>query len=322
MRAGPILAALMLLLASQASAQDARGVGPAAQDDPGTTLDEIVVTGRRLDQAVQQYVETLSAPARMRGLARWDSEICVDVVNFQPAIRAEIAGRIRDVATALEVPVEAEGCEPNVVVLATDDGPALADAMVDRFMSRFFRFGSTRMNRGPAALEAFRRSDAPVRWWHVSLPVNAATGQPAVSLFQGRPTSMPCHSRSTATKDITAAGLGGSRTAAGCNAVTDRIIGLWVVVDVNASSGLSASQLADYLAFLTMAQVDPEADMSSFDTVMNLFDAPGAVDGITAWDETYLVSLYSGGNERIDASEQAARMVGSLSAPSDTPPAP
>jgi len=310
-RLAAIILAFGLVTPSTALAQD-------PSSDP-EALDDVLVTGRRLEQAVRQYVENLSAPARTRGLARWGSDICVDVINFEPAVEAEVAGRIREVATALEISVEPEGCDPNIVVMGTEDGAALADAIVDRFQSGFFRFGSARSNRGSAALESFRRNDAPVRWWHVSLPVHAVTGAPMIRLPGRGPVTLPCYSRSSATYDLSVAGIGGSRTGPRCNAIADRIVGLWIVVDVNASSGLSLAQLSDYLAFVAMAQVDPEADMSTFDTVLNLFETPDVVSGITAWDETYLLSLYAGENERVDASEQAARMLDSIPAPPEKP---
>lgn len=316
-RTGAVLMALAFAVPSPGLAQEP----PPAS----ATLDDVVVTGRRLEEAVRQYVESVSAPARMRGLARWDDDICVKVVNFQPAVEAEVAGRIREVAEALEIPVEAEGCDPNIVVMGTEDGPALAGAIVDRFRSRFFRFGSTRTNRGSAALERFRDAEGPVRWWHVSMPVHAVSGEPMIRLPGRPPVSLPCSSRSTATFDLSVAGIGGSRTGWRCNAVTDRIIGLWIVVDVNALSGLSAAQLADYLAFVAVAQVDPDADMSSFDTVLNLFERPDTVSCITGWDETYLTSLYSGDNERLDPTEQAERMLEALPptpTPASTPPVP
>ena len=298
-------------------------VDSPAQDAPATRLDDIVVTGQRLEEAVQAYVESLSAPARMRGLARWSSEICLDVVNLQSQAETEIAGRIRDVATALGLSLESEGCEPNLVVIGTEDGPALASAMVDRFRRRFFRLGSTRTNRGSAALEAFRTTTAPVRWWHVSLPVHAVTGEAMIPLFGERAGDPPCYSRSTATKDLSVAGIGGSRTGATCNVITDRIVGLWVVIDVMAAEGLSWTQLSDYVAFVAMAQTDPEGDLSAFDTVLNLFEQPGSVAGITAWDETYLMTLYSGRDERIDPKEQRSRMVEALTAPqTSSEPAP
>lgn len=318
MRTMLAVAMIAFALGGPVVAQTSPVAPPSSPQGPDAVLDDVIVTGHRLEEAVRQYVESVSAPARTRGLARWDSEICVDVINFQPAVGAEIAGRIREVAAALDIPVEAEGCEPNIVVMGTENGPALADAIVERFRSRFFRIGGTRTNSGSAALERFRHAEGPVRWWHVSLPVHAVTGEPMIRLPGRKLPALPCYSRSTATLDPSVAGIGGSRTGRSCNAVTDRIIGLWIVVDVTAAPDLTAAQISDYLAFVAMAQVDPEADMSSFDTVLNLFERPETVNGITAWDETYLLSLYAGENERVDASEQATRMFEALPTP---PPA-
>jgi hypothetical protein len=43
---------------------------------------------------------------------------------------------------------------------------------------------------GFAALQEFAQSDRAVRWWHVSLPVDAHTGRPAIELSgsEGNPT--------------------------------------------------------------------------------------------------------------------------------------
>lgn len=287
-----------------------------AQDqtsDPETRVDDIVVVGRQLEEAVERYVENLSAPARTRGLARWDTPVCVGVVNFQPMLANEISGRIRQVATALGVTVEPDGCDPNIVVMGADDGQALADAMVDRFRAKFFRLSSTQTNRGSAALETFRHSPDAVRWWHVSLPVHAITGTPQIRLPGRPPTSPPCYLRSVAVYDVSVAHLAGGRSGARCNGIADRMLGLWVIVEPGELTDLSVAQLTDYLAFVAMAQVDPDTDMSQFDTVMNLFRSPATVEGITEWDEIYLRSLYAGESQRLDAREQAARMVGSMS---------
>lgn len=82
-----------------------------------------------------------------------------------------------------------------------------------------------------------------------------------------------------------------------------------MIVDVRRIDGFSLEQLADYIAFIAMAQADPEADLSSFNTILNLFEDPQGYSGITEWDEAYLLSLYQGHNERLDPAEQTARMI-------------
>lgn len=293
------------------------GVGGSAHGqttgEQASTVDDVMVFGRRLEEAVQQYVERVAAPARTRGIARWDGDVCAETVNFRDDLGDEIRGRIHEVASALGLEAAADGCDPNILVIGADDGAAMADAMVDRFRSRFFRFGYTRSNRGSGALADFSTSDAAVRWWHVSLPVHAVTGEPMVRLPGQRWVSLPCYSRSVSVKDLSTAGLGGAQTGARCNAIADRIIGLWIVVDIDALPGISTAQLVDYLAVVALAQVDPAADMSAFDTVLNLFLNPSSVYGLTEWDEVYLRALYSGRKERLDAAEQAGRMLEVLS---------
>ena len=39
-------------------------------------------------------------------------------------------------------------------------------------------------------------------------------------------------------------------------------------------------------------QADPDADTAAYDTVLNLFHDPAGVDGLTEWDESYLLALY------------------------------
>ena len=78
-----------------------------------------------------------------------------------------------------------------------------------------------------------------------------------------------------------------------------------VIVDIDAVSGLNAGQLGDYLAMVTLAQVDLEADTGPFDTVLNLFDDPSGVTGLTEWDWSYLSALYASTSRRRSAGAQA-----------------
>ena len=66
----------------------------------------------------------------------------------------------------------------------------------------------------------------------------------------------------------------------------------FVIIDVDDVANVSFQQLTDYVAFLVMAQTDPEADTGGYDTILNLFKGGGA-DGLTAWDLAYLEALYA-----------------------------
>ena len=68
----------------------------------------------------------------------------------------------------------------------------------------------------------------------------------------------------------------------------------------------------DLQALIALAQVEPDADYSEFDTVLNLFEPDVTVPGLTEWDLIYLRALYSGWPEHLTVGEQARRMVPAL----------
>ncbi|MDI6623583.1 MAG: hypothetical protein QME55_02540, partial [Brevundimonas sp.] len=205
----------------------------------------------------------------------WHDRLCVGVVNVRPDLGQAVADRVSQVALDLGLDIGEPGCRANVFIVFTADGAALADAMVEE-SRRAFRIGVAGLDRGSAALEAFRTVDRPVRWWQISLPVNADTGQRAVRL-----------SGDEAPPQINV--FAASRLS---TQIRDDLKKAMIIVDVDRLGQVNLAQLADYLAFVTLVQVDPEAETAAYDTILNLFDAPGGVDGLTGWDVSYLTSLY------------------------------
>lgn len=271
----------------------------APQDPPPTTVDDVVILGGALEKMVEEFVTSLAAPARRRGLARWEGEVCLGVVNFRPQVAHLIIDRISDVARELEIELGEPGCEPNIVIAGTADGASLARDMVGRYRSNFFRYGYTSSNRGSAALAAFQETDAPVRWWHISLPIVVDTGAAAIRLPGYGAVDNPCRSRS-------------GSWVKNCDEVTDRIMRMITIVDIDELESVNLAQLADYLALISLAQIEPDADYSEFNTVLNLFHPTIAVSGLTDWDMVYLRALYAGESEHLTPAEQARRMMPEL----------
>lgn len=300
-----LIGLMVLGLGGSAAAQSAQNPSAPAvpeavpQDPPATTVDDVVVVGGELEKLAEEFATTLAAPARRRGLARWGGRVCLGVVNFRSEVAHAIIDRITDVARELGIEPGQPGCEPNVVIAGTADGSGLARDMVGRYRSNFFRYGYTSSNRGSAALEVFQTSDAPVRWWHVSLPIVVETGAIAIRLPGYGPVKNPCRTRS-------------GYWVGNCDQVTDRILKMITIVDVDELDGLALPQLADYLALIALAQIEPDADYSQFHTVLNVFDPEKAVSGLTDWDMIYLRALYAGPIEHLTAEEQARRMLPEL----------
>ena len=283
------------LLASPQAAPAAQT--PPASQDP-VRLEDVVVDAQRLEDTTEAYVDEVAAPARRRGRARWKDGMCVGVVNLEHDAAQYIADRVSDVARSLGLRAHEPDCHPSVLIVATSDGPAFTEQFV-AMRPRLFRVGATGMDRGSAELRDFIREERPVRWWHVSLPVDSETGLPVV-----RPPGFVSGSGTGGGgRDATSAQEYAPNTAIFAasrlnSQYVDHMKRVFIIVDVDQLNGASIEQLGDYVAMVAMAQIDPDADTARFDTILNLFDGPAtAPTGLTGWDRAYLEGLYDLGSE-------------------------
>lgn len=259
-----------------------------AQDTPETTVEDIVVLGTPLREQVETFADTVVAPPHGRGPARWSarSGICVGVVNLQREAAQAMADRVSEVALELGLPIGEPGCSPNVLIIATDDAPTLTAALVDRSPNAFKPpySGSSRSRR---QLRRFIESEAPVRWWHVSLPVNSETGAIAVRI----PGYAPPRTGTMASRLTTV--------------IQNDLKRAYVIIDIDQAESVTFQQLADYVAMVAFAQIDPDADLSGFPTILNVFDNPNIAFGLTDWDQAYLGSLYGAELNQRNATAQS-----------------
>jgi hypothetical protein len=287
---------LIALFAALALVQDPGPAAPSAeQEPPAVALEEVVVEGRRLEELTREFVDEVSAPPRNRGLARWRGGVCVGVTGIRRDMAQHIADHISRIALEYGLRPGDPGCEANVLIVFAEDGQSLGDAMVER-RRRIFHLGVGGLDRGNAALDDFRFSDRPVRWWHVSVPTNAETGQIAIR--------MPGDESSPSVRGEGLINRG--------RWVRDDLNKVIIVVDGEHVNGVGLPQLADYLSMVALAQVDPEGDTSRFATILNLFDDPGGSPGLTGWDRAYLDALYTGASERIRDSDQTRQLLRNL----------
>lgn len=289
---------MALALTAGASAAQEAPQAPApqsAETQPSSQLEDVVVEGRRLEALVRSYVNDVSQPASHRGLARWNRPICVGVVNLRNEVGQYVIDRISDLARELDVQAGEPGCHPNILIVATSDGAALASAVVaDR--PRNFDLHHNGTDGGARAFRNFRTGDQPVRWWQTSMPTDSDSGLRAVRLpgdidpATGRPTA----------PFINVRGASRIRTQ-----IRDDMIRSIIIVDVERLGGANVVQLGDYLALVALAQVDAEADTSAYPTILNLFaDPASAPPGLTDWDRSYLTALYEQDQMRINRNSQ------------------
>ena len=292
---GLVLGTWAALAALPASAQDAAALNsssaepsalPASQAQVQSqapnqdAIEEVVVRGQRMSEIefdlpdyVREFIGQVAALPPGAGHARWRNTVCVGVYNLAETQAHYIADRIS--ALALDVGLEPgePGCRPEVMIMFTVDADELAVSMVEE-NPRLFRPGGPVccMQLGLDALEDFKQSDAPVRWWHVSMPVDALMGQRAISMPQDGIGNYPVTNVE-----------GPSRIHSG---IVDKLYRVVIIVDATKLRGTTWQEIGDYLAVISLAQINPKADPTKFDSILNLFSNPSAYSGLTDWDHS------------------------------------
>ena len=265
------------------------GVPALAQDNSRQPyrLDDIVVQPRLLDRATREFVGQVAFPAARRGPARWQEGICVGAANFRPDIAQFIVDRVSDRAREVGLRPHTPPCHPFILIVGADDGEAMANELVAQ-RPRLFDPGGAGMRPGGGALRAFRSGERAVRWWHVSAPIDSDTGDLAVRLpglfVQSPDPEMTVMGYAPQVRSNYASRL--------ATPLEDQLKRTFVIVDADLVGEVTLDQLADFIAFVTLAQVDPEADLSRFDSILNLFSDNGEGSRLSAWDQAYLSGLY------------------------------
>jgi hypothetical protein len=288
--AGLAAAALLAVHASTTAQTAPSNVAPEAatppqsQTESSQVTDEVIVRGRRMSEIefdlndyVTEFIREIAAPPAGQGFARWHRDVCVGVHNLERSAAQYIVDRVSLLAAEVGLAPGEPGCRPDVIIIFTLDGDNVASYMVENQMRTFQPgMGLGGMARSDETLQEFTQSDSPVRWWHVSFPVDARTGQRAVRMQQDE--NPPAVSVA-----------GPSRIH---NGISDNLSHVIIIVDATKLVGTTWEQLGDYLAVVSLAQIDPEADLSDFDSILNLFDNPRAYAGLTDWDRSYVRALY------------------------------
>lgn len=276
---------------------------PPASQDP-VQLEDVVVSGRTLDSLIRDFVGEVAEPNRNRGLARWNDRVCVGVANLEGEIAQYPSDRISTVATDIGLAAGAPGCTPNILIIATADAGALALQLTEE-RRRAFRMGGAGMDRGGAALRDFVENDRPVRWWQMATPVDSETGDIAVRI------PGMCANACINGQDM-APQIAVNAASRLTTQIVDNLTRAIIIIDVDQVSGITALQLADYIAMVSLAQIDPEADTSGYASILNVFGAPEVSDSLTDWDLAYLEGLYDAERNRVGMRAGRSEIIDSI----------
>jgi hypothetical protein len=193
-----------------------------------------------------------------------------------------LADRIAQRAFAVGLQPGEPGCTANVAVFVTADANAMARNMSERDPTLFASRPETNINTlGPTAFTDFLDTPRPVRWWHVSERRSAEGFSLSGDASMGGMSNAPSVRSS------------GSRLSNNTRQDFSRVI---IIVDSSRVGHAQLAALADYIAMVTLADINPSAETSNFPTIMSLFntraDGAAAPTAMTDWDIAYLDGLY------------------------------
>jgi hypothetical protein len=263
---------------------------------------DIIVTAASREQT-QAYVSQVAiAPASADQLGRWDEAVCVGVAGLPARQGQFIADRVAQRAFALGLEPGAVGCAPNISIVVGPNGNEVAQRMVNEEPSLFaIRYETGISTLGQEALTEFVNTERPVRWWHVTREVSADGER------------LSSENASMGASGIQAQTVRSSGTRLS-NATRQDFARVVIIVDGRSAGQVQMAALADYVAMVALAQVNPGADTSAYPTIMNLFAGGAAPSQLTQWDLAYLDALYSTSREAASTTAQEAdiarRMVG------------
>lgn len=277
--------------------------GAAAQ----TQSREVVVTAEQTRERAGAYTEAVAlAPPSTDQYARWDDDICPRVAGLAGAEAQALIDHLARRAHEVGLNTGSAGCTPNLIVIFAPNAATVAREIVDtrRDLLGYYNERNT-VSAGRDALDAFVNNQRAVRWWHVARTIGAdgeelGTGQAERGNSGAESAAM---SQAAASGNI-AAGLGagtfeGVDTVRSSGARTRRntrqdIRFALIIIETPRVAGASSQAVADYVAMAALAQLNPDSDMSSFPSILNLFNsaAQPAPTAMTEWDNAFLRGLY------------------------------
>jgi hypothetical protein len=216
------------------------------------------------------------------------------VSNFDPQASQYMIDRIADVTEALGLRSGEPGCTPNIYILATHDGQAQARDLVRRSPGSF-RPQVIHSAAPRSAISRFEESDAPVRWWQNAQEMTVDSGMPVARVPGLGPPSvdvrLPSRFRSTTRFDLA---------------------NVFVILDISKMEGVTLTALSDYVAMISLAQIDPEGDYGQMDTILNLFGSEPDRKGMSQWDLDYLSALYAIEPDHADSRRDSMALVNEI----------
>lgn len=253
-------------------------------------LETVEVQGSRA-QVRKQIQSFVSQVTRKDGelIGRWRDLVCPFVAGLSDPQDEFIRHRILEVEARVrkrEATFDRQ-CPPNLFVILTDD--------VDHVLAQWKERDPGMFRWKDRAGVSHSAGAGPVKVWHNAIEVSADDRPMDATSNTGPPKGK----------------LKDSRIAASAQ---ENITGVVVLVDAGRVGKVSLAQVADYIAMVSLSQIDLSADVGKVNTILQVFadnttTTPPAA--LTDWDYAFLKALYrtsySPLHQRMDLSARMSR---------------
>lgn len=258
---------------------------PVSADPPARSDYDVVVAGERASaderrDRARAFVADSGVANGEQAVARWVDPMCVKVIGPERAIARAVEARVRKIAATAAVPLAAAPCRANALIAFVANGPA---AMRHIAAKR----SSSLMDVAPRDHAALVEGIAPARWWY-SVQARSSDGEPASA------TSGPTVRMERVSGELPGNMNTTFQKVSGSSFVNTQsmraIYSANVILDVNQMEGFGLGSVADFAAFVLLAEVRPLKGEKP-DSILGLFGKDGQ-RSLTEWDATFLSELY------------------------------
>ena len=228
------------------------GAHAPAEPSVAPTEADIVVRAQQED-AIREFVASVTEAGRSGQLGRWSGEICPSVIGIDRSQADFMTLRIGEVAAPLELRVRTRNCSTSMLIIVTNEAA--------RFATHFARlYPITLRADGQAKLNLFAHTGRPVRWISVTDLCGVGCSQPNTRILR---------------------------------ATHPEFRAMLVIVDARQIGGFSLGEVSDYVAMVALANPRPGArDQASILSMFDRPRPADGPFALTQTDRSFLVGLY------------------------------
>jgi hypothetical protein len=268
-----------------------------AQSQP--PAENVTVTALQ-EKQIQDYVQSHAVPSRSLGkIGRWETGICPAATGLKPELVQFVINRIKTVASKVGAPVnQGRYCRHNVEIVFSSNPQSVMNYIRD---DREAYLGAHDNSEQAAEMAKVTR---PIQSWYATATIDA-NGEPHSDRpKKGSPECLdPPRCRVWITAEV--AKSTGTRLGDGLRTGFMNVI---VLADRDKLVDQEIGTLADYIAYLVLAQPRVQDDCTALSSILNIFapNCPASSPELSAADTAYLTGLYRMTADRMLAGQKDA----------------